>query len=90
MMSKFLPPFLIIFCFTVTLDKTSLLPREAAGAVSAEELEGVPGVGEAARLLQARPRAARALSHCLRTLRGVLDEGMSRKLCSIYRTFLYQ
>lgn len=41
----------------------------------AEELEGVPGVGEAARLAEARAGAARALPYRMRALRGVLDAG---------------
>lgn len=58
------------------VDKTTVFPREAIGALSAEELEVVPGVGEATRLTEARARAARAVSYRLRTLRRVLDESM--------------
>lgn len=38
----------------LTLDKTAVFPREAARALPAEELEGVPRVGEDKRLVPAR------------------------------------
>lgn len=57
-------------------DQAAVLPREAAGALPAEELEGVPWVGEAARLAEAGASAARALPHRLRAVRGILDAGM--------------
>lgn len=57
-------------------DQTTILPREAPRAVPAEELEVIPGVGEAARLAEARASVAWEVPYSLRAVWRVLDEGM--------------